>query len=318
MAWSGRRALVTGAAGFIGSHVLRRLVAEGATVVALVRPSSNLWRLHDRHPQVELVYADLGHLTAESIAQIARQVGPIHTLFHLASAGIQPTQQDAEILLQTNVTGTLHMLHLAHALQVERFVLTGSCFEYGPGQGIHEDCVLAPTSEYGASKAAAGILAHAFSRRSGLPVVTLRPFTVYGPYEAGARLIPHVIVQALAGRDIALTGGAQGRDFILVDDVVSALLRAALSPEAVGQTVNICSGQETLVRDVVSLLVAHIGGTARPRFGALPYRDSDVWHQSGDPTRARTILGWQAQTPLEEGLRRTVAWFREHRLWYSQ
>src|SRR4030095_8382267 len=208
-----------------------------------------------------------------------------------------------------NIDGTLAGLLAAQRLS-SRFLYCGSCFEYGAGTGWTEQGLPAPTTEYGASKAAGWLLANAFARRTGVEVISLRPFTMYGPMEPPGRLVPSVVRHALAGRAIDLTPGDQLRDFVFVDDAVDAFVAAATTDAAVGRTFNICSGTAVTVRDVVSRGLQCTGSRSEPRFGALSYRPTELAVLSGDPTRAAEVLGWRARVSLEEGLTRTIAWFR--------
>jgi nucleoside-diphosphate-sugar epimerase len=304
------RALVTGAAGFIGAHLVRRLASGGRAVVALARPSSDLWRLDGCPAGVTVVRGDLRDLGRGTLDAA---LSDVDVIYHLAAAGVDQAQQDADALVETNVAGTLAVLRLAERVGARRVVYCGSCFEYGAVASATEGMLPAPAAEYGATKAAGWMLAHAFARRTGLAVVSLRPFTVYGPMEGAHRLIPYTILRALDGDVLELTGGEQTRDFVFVDDAVDAFVAAGASPDAAGGTFNVCSGAETSVRHVVETIVELTGGRAVARFGARPYRAVEMWRLSGSPERARAVLGWRAATPLRAGLERTVEWFRAHR-----
>lgn len=307
----GRRVLISGAAGFIGANLVRRLQRGGAVVTAVVRPESHLWRLEGLADDVIVVRADIAGLSANQLP------GPIDVFVHLAAAGVDPARGTERELLATNVQGTLRALETARELGASRFVCCGSCFEYGEGRGWSEEALPTPRAVYGATKAAAWLLAHALGRRFGLDVVSLRPFTVYGPLEAPHRLIPFSILRALDGEPLELTGGLQTRDFVYVDDVVEAFVCALVSPAAAGGTFNVCTGVEHSVQEVVSMVVDLTGCASRPVFGAKPYRDAEIWTLSGDPRRAREVLGWTARTTLREGLERTIAWFRDHRRYHA-
>lgn len=308
---AGERVLVTGAAGFIGANLVQRLSEAGAEVLALVRSAPDAWRLrHLPSEGVEMVVGDLDLLGQPAAPE---RFHGVRRIFHLAAAGVSQTGQDPSEIVETNVLGTLRALQLAERLDVLRFVYCGSCFEYGGAVRAREERPPAPTSEYGASKAAGWLLAHAFGRRSGVPVASLRPFTVFGPLEGARRLVPHVITRAMDGIDLELTAGDQTRDFVFVDDAVEAFLAAATVDGAGGGTFNVCSGKETSVRDVVEIVLELTQSNADPLWGAVPYRPDEMWRLSGDPTLAHDVLGWTATTPLREGLRRTIEWFRENR-----
>jgi nucleoside-diphosphate-sugar epimerase len=302
---SGKKALVTGAAGFIGSHLTRNLVDSGCETIALLRPTSDLWRIKDIAGHIETVHGDISHLDQE---KLLAQLSGIDYVIHLGAAGIDQVA-DITSVVETNVMGTLGMLQLARSLDVERFVYCGSAFEYGDGSMITEDSLPTdPISEYAASKSGGYLLANTFHGRYGLPVTTVRPFQVYGPTESPNRLVPTTIARSLAGADIELSGGEQTRDFVYVEDVADAIVAACTSTEAVGRTFNVCRGEEVSIKDAVSTIVELCGGKATPLFGALPYRDTEIWALSGDPSQAKEALGWTSKTSLKDGLIQTIAW----------
>jgi nucleoside-diphosphate-sugar epimerase len=299
------RVLVTGANGFIGSHLTRHLVATGADVVAAIRPGADTWRIEDLLDTVETVAFDLEMPST----RLERALDGVDVVYHLAAAGVVPGRDRIERAVASNVMGTLRLLELASALDVARVVNCGSCFEYGSGSNLSESELPRPTSDYAASKSAAWILAHSLAHQTGLPVVSVRPFTVYGPCEAAYRLIPSIILAALADRPVELTAGEQTRDFLFVADAVAGLVATGEHPDAAGGTFNLCTGRETSVRELAEVAVETMG-RGELRLGVLPYRDDELWRLSGDPTAARERLGWTATTSLRQGLEQTVAWFR--------
>ncbi len=277
----------------------------------MVRPSTDLWRIQTVTNDVETIQADLRRV---DVADLQRRLSSVDVVYHLGADGVGQSTKDLESVVNTNVMGTFHMLQLTRLLEAERFVYCGSCFEYGAGTLVSEEKPLtAPVSEYAASKTAGHLLVGAFAQRYGLPVTSLRPFSVYGPFEAPRRLVPHAIIHALDRSEIELTGGRQKRDFVFVGDVVEAFLAAAIARSGVGETFNVCTGVETPVRDVVSTIISLTGEVVTPRFGALTYRDTEIPNLSGDPAKANDVLGWRASRSLEEGLRETIEWFSMHR-----
>jgi len=308
----GKSALVTGAGGHIGSHLVRALVNQGAHVIAAVRAGSDLSRIADVVERVNVIRFDL--MTDDAAALIERVGHNAPALvFHLGAAGVNPAKGGAAEIMQTNVMGTFQVLEAAKTWKPERFIFTGSCFEYGEGANLHEDDLPMPTAEYGASKVAGTTLALTYHQRYGLPVTVLRPFTAYGADEAPHRLIANAIYHCLRGTRFELTGGEQTRDFIHVDDVVRAYLLAAEHRAAVGEIFNVCTGVETSIRAAVELVMDVTGAKIDAAFGALPYRNPELWILSGDPVKAREKIGFAAQIGLREGIARTVEWFRQDR-----
>jgi nucleoside-diphosphate-sugar epimerase len=306
MTLAGRRILVTGAAGFLGSHLVPRLIDLGAKVSALDLAGARCWGLIERSGISAAVRADVRTL-ADGVHD--RVLGPLDTIIHLAAVGLLGDVPDARELLTNNVEGTLAVL-LAAQRSRARLVYCGSCFEYGAGARWTEDALPAPTSEYGAAKAAGWLIAQAFARRTGVELVSLRPFTMYGPMETPGRLVPSVVTHALAGRSIDLTPGDQARDFLYVEDAANAFVAAASTDAAVGGTFNVCTGNAATVRDVVQRVLRRTGSASKARFGALSYRSTELRVLSGDPSHAEEVLGWRARVSLEEGLGRTMDWFR--------
>lgn len=305
----GKKVLLTGATGFIGASLTRKLLHEGCQVSIFIRRSSDFWRIKDIFDQVEVHYVDLRDLSVDDFKD---KIKGTHIIYHLGAAGVNQFQKDSLSIVETNIRGTLCLLQLARDLKVERFVYCGSCFEYGSGSFLREDMLPAPGNEYAASKLSAGILVNTFFCKYGLPTVYLRPFTVYGPFEGPRRLIPHVIRSILEGRDIELTEGEQTRDMVFIDDVLEAFLIAGIEPKITGKTFNLATGQEIAVKDVVLTLMELMATRVKPLFGKQSYRESEWWALSGNPSYTRDILKWQAQTSLKDGLQKTIQWFEKN------
>ncbi len=299
---------MTGAAGFIGSHLVRRLTQIGARVTALARPESDLWRLADVASDVQLVRRDVSDFGE---GPLVAALDDIEFILHLAAAGVNPSAQASSAMARTNIMGTLAVMQAAERVGAARVVYCGSCSEYGSATSVRENAALAPLSEYGASKAAGWMVARAASRRSGIPMVALRPFAVFGPYEGAQRLIPDAILRALDGSEMRFTAGTQLRDFVYVDDAVDAFLLAITAPDIGGDSLNVCTGIATPVRDVIETIVELSGRGSVPCFKGRSSRADEPPAITGDPSRAEATLGWRAKTPLREGLESTMSWLRE-------
>jgi dTDP-glucose 4,6-dehydratase len=194
---SGARLVVTGATGFVGSAVVRHAVGQGARVSIVARAGADQWRLSPVAGRYDVITG-----TLHDLAPLSIPLGAVDAVVHCAAAGVNQSFDDVDELVATNVDGTLAALHFATRHGAARFVLAGSSGEYGPGVGLVEDAPLKPTSEYGASRAAATLLARAFGARRGLDVVVVRPFAVFGPFEAAYRLVPYAVVQGLDGQTV--------------------------------------------------------------------------------------------------------------------
>lgn len=307
---AGRHALVTGATGLIGAHLVPALLEAGCRVTALLRDLSRTERLGERLDRVRVVEADVA--CAEAVERVDASAAS-DLVFHLAAAGTDQRTSDVTRLIDVNVQGTYNIMALARRGGAARVLYAGSCTEYGMGTGLREDAPVAPRSLYGFAKASGWMMAQTCGELWRVPVVSLRIFNPFGPADQPYRLVPHTILSALRGTDVSLTSGHQTRDFLYVGDVVEAFLAAAAAPGIEGEMVNICTGQEMSVRELVELVLRLMGNPVQPRFGALEPRPGEPFRVSGDPAKAQARLGWQAHTSIEDGVRRTIQWFTEHR-----
>jgi UDP-glucose 4-epimerase len=299
-AWNGRRALVTGAAGFIGSHLARRLSSFGAEVHAV-----------SRRPQ-ETDHGETWHVAdlrdADSTTKLITAVRP-DVIFHFASEvngarDVRIVQQ----VLESNLTSTVNVLAAtAEASHPIRVMLSGSSEEPRPGNGH-----AAPPSPYAMAKWAATGYAQLFHRLWNVPLIILRPTMVYGPGQRDTRkLVPYVTLALLRGEEPNLTSGAKLVDWVYVEDVVDAFVAASGTDEVTGETLDIGTGTKTSVKDTVEMLFQIVGTPLRPRFGTVSDRPLDI-PQTADVGPAAEVLGWRPTVELEEGLRRTVEWYREN------
>lgn len=304
------RIVVTGAAGFLGANVVRRLAGESHDVTAVVRPSSAPARLDELEGRIRIAVADVRD--AASVEQVIGQARP-DAVVHLASSSFTAPGSGADHLA-VNLRGALHVVEaLRRAAPKARLVCAGTIAEYGSGSRLSENHPLEPGSDFAASKAAASVLLGAAARAWGVPVVFLRLCMPYGPWEHESRLIPSVIRSALEGRDVPLTAGTQQRDLVYVDDVVDALVLAAQRPLPPGAVFNIGSGQGRPVREIVERLLSLMGDSVKALWGTVPMRSNELMEMSADITRARRELGWAPRVSLDDGLRRSIAWWTERR-----
>jgi nucleoside-diphosphate-sugar epimerase len=313
----GERVLVTGADGFVGSHLVERLVAMGHTVGAVVRATSvvgtTATRLRNLEPIRDRLAAILAVDIAGADATAAMAAFAPDTVLHLAAEAYvdRSFDQPADVL-RTNLGGTMNVLALARARPLRRLVVTSSSEIYGTAQAerIDERHPLDPTSPYAASKVAADRMAFAFRQTYGLPITIVRPFNCYGPRHT-YDVIPKFIDRALAGLPLVIHGdGSQSRDFTYVDDLVDGFVLAASHPDTIGRAINFGSGTTTSITATAEAIVALV-----PEHGGIVHdapRAAEVARLCCDASFAHS-LGWRPQVALAEGLRRNVAWAREHR-----
>jgi nucleoside-diphosphate-sugar epimerase len=300
--------LITGATGFVGANVARALVSAGARVHVTLQASSSIWRLADVIDTVETHVAGL--TDAEALARTFEAVRP-GVVLHLATPRVSDESGRARFV-EVTVLGAANLLRLSREFDVQRVVVTGSSLEYGPTDTpLTEDASLEPITVHGVAKAAASLLWQQAARDRGLPVCVLRLFHVYGPWESRHRLLPSAIRAALDGMPLPLTAGGGARDWVFVDDVVDAIVRAVGS-ESRGEIINVGSGCEYSNDTVVACVAKALRRPLEIESGAFRARHGETPHRRADRQKAARLLAWEPQVPLEQGIARTIEWFGSH------
>jgi NAD dependent epimerase/dehydratase len=307
--------LVTGAGGFIGSHLVERLVTEGYRVRALLRYTAQQSWGNAQHlaPEIrsaiEPYFADIRDGDA-----IRKALEGIEIVFHLAALiGIPYSYRHPREVTEVNVTGTLNLLQAARDARLARILITSTSEVYGTAQQvpIPETHPLHPQSPYAASKVAADALALSFHQVYALPIVVVRPFNAFGPRQSTRAVIPTIIAQALTRDTVTVGSTFPRRDFTYVTDTVEAFCRAAVAPEAIGKTLNVGTGTDASVSEIIALVGEHLGKRLRVVTEEQRVRPatSEVERLCADASLAHSVLGWRPQVSLSEGLRRTIEWW---------
>jgi len=312
--------LITGGAGFIGSHLVDRLMAEGEWQVTVVDDFNNFYEpsikrantsAHLSNPAFRLVEADIrNRATLEQVFNSAA----FDCIVHLAArAGVRPSLQQPGLYAETNINGTLNLLELARAHQIKQFIFGSSSSVYGINAKVpfsEDDPVRRPISPYAATKAAGELLGHTYSHLYGTRCVCLRFFTVYG-----ARQRPDLAIHKFSkliseGRPIPIFGdGTTRRDYTYIDDIIAGV-RAAIDYEASDyEVINLGESRTVELRELIALLEKELGRKAV--IDRQPLQPGDVPQTFADVTKARALLGYNPGTSIEEGIKRFVAWFQQ-------
>jgi len=306
-----KRVLITGGEGFIGSHLTHKLAELGANVFVIAHPREDLWRLKDLLKTIKVFRVDIEDFA--SLRKIMDKISPCK-VYHLAAiTKRENTPENALLVARKNIIGTINLVAALDKGSYDCFVNIGTSDEYaGNPIPFYEEQPPNPISFYAASKTANWYFCKIFYNKLGLPIINLRFFLVYGPKQNTGFFIPELIISSLKRRDFKMTLGEQTRDFIFVGDIIDGIIKASLRKEAVGQTINFCSGNEYQLREIAEKVRKLTGKGAKILYGAIPYRNNEIGRIVGDNSKARNIINWRPRVTLEKGLKITVDWYRDN------
>jgi len=297
---------VTGATGFVGANLVRRILRDGHELHLLLRPDSQTWRIDE--------IIDRAHIhrlnDRRSIRGLISTIAP-NWVFHLAAYGAYPHQADVDAMLETNVRFTINFVESCAAVGCEAFVFAGSSSEYGfKDHAPAEDELPEPNSAYAVTKLCASNYCDYVARREAANIKVLRLYSVFGPWEEPSRLLPRLIVEGFEGRLPPLANPDTVRDFIYVDDVCEAFLAATARSQGL-HIFNVGSGIQTTLRDAVEVVRKNLRLAAPLEWGVFPARAWDTSSWVADVRRIRQHLDWTPRTTFATGVERTVNWFQQ-------
>jgi UDP-glucose 4-epimerase len=311
MSWKGKRIFITGAGGFIGSHLARRLLDEGAQVHILARKGGSLWRIKDRVDRLVMWDADINDCTTlrTNLCNADPQI-----VFHLAAqVDVSRSWDLVGPMINNNLMGTINLLSALRECRLESFIYTGSSEEYGTSPSpLGEDQREDPLSPYSFSKLASSYFCQMAAKIFDLPVTIVRLFPVYGPFQEGSMFIPSAIRELLLQKEFAMSPGDQTREFNYIDDIVEAFLRIALCRDAHGEVFNVGNGIPYRVKEVIDIIQRLVGGDSTVTIGALPYRKGEGMECFCNNQKLKSLTGWSPKVSLEEGLRVTIEWYKSY------
>jgi len=301
--------IITGATGFVGANLARRLLSDGHAVHLLVRPQYSFWRIDDIRSTCRIHEVDLQD--ADRLKEAVAKIKP-DWIFHLAANGAYSWQTDVREIINTNLMGTVNLVQSCLSSGFETFVNTGSSSEYGfkdhaPTENEH----IEPNSYYAIAKSSATMFCQFMARSQKVRIPTLRLYSIYGPYEEPNRLMPTIIVNGLDGKLPPLVDPNIARDYVSADDCVEAyILAATVNMEDPGAVYNVGSQIQVSLAEVVDVARKVLNISEEPNWGSMPNRkwDTSVWVSNSEKIKAD--LGWQTQDTFENGFAKMVAWFK--------
>ncbi len=304
--------LITGASGFVGSFITRMLVSRGYDVHTISRDTNVPVRLVDIQTSLTFYKADIRD---ESVADLVKKISPSY-IFHFAAYGTRPGQTDTKSLIDINIHGTINLLKAAENIPLELFITAGSSSEYGiKDYPMRETDAPEPVDDYGVSKAAASLATIKFSMRNKVPALVFRLFSPFGDNEDENRFISYAIKNALQNKPLNFSNPKNVRDFMYSGDVWGAYECAMQKPEkARGEIFNITQGAEVTLEQVVSQIIRLTKSKSTVNWN-LPDTKRFVKepkHWQGDITKAKKLLGWSPKFTLEQGLKKTIEWYRNN------
>jgi len=318
MNWKNKKILVTGADGFIGSHLTERLVELGVKVRALVYYNSfNSWGWLDSFPKETLNKIEVIQGDIRDIYNLRSVMKNIDIVFHLAALITIPYSYISPVsYIKTNIEGTLNVLQVATDLKLEKVIHTSTSETYGTAQyiPIDENHPLQGQSPYSASKIGADMIAQSFYCAFNLPVVIARPFNTYGPRQSARAVIPTIVSQIISNSSVRLGSLNPTRDFVYVKDTVDGLIAVAQSDSSIGEVINIGTGVETSIGDLFEKIKAVLGKDVKVTFDEERVRPekSEVLRLCASTEKAKKLLNFQTKYTLEEGLKETIDWIKKH------
>lgn len=313
-----KKILITGATGFVGANLLRQLIDSKNDIHIIIRSTSNLWRINDIVNKVNTHICDLTN--RESVEKLVLKIKP-QIIFHLAVYGGYQFQKESFKIINTNLLGTINLLNACCKIGFECFINTGSSSEYGiKNKPMSENDLLEPINDYGIAKAAATLYCQALGRRKNLPIFTLRLFSPYGYYEGPTRLIPYLIISCLRNKELKIFKPDAVRDFVFIEDVIRSYFiivekRENLLP---GDIFNIGSGKQYTVEEIFRIIKKLTNIQKGPLLKETKNEEHNIpkiWKANIE--KSKKYLNWTPEYFIENGLKKTIKWFRNHLCLYQ-
>ena len=308
--FKGKKVLVTGGSGFIASHLCRRLIKEGADVSILTKYNSIIdnIRLANMWGRINVIEADLRN--PDSLQQI-RALKP-HIVYHFAAYNhVGDSFTHITEAIDVNGRGTANLFGAYSGYKKFIYISSSEIYGYQKAFPFSEDMTPFPVSPYAVGKYSGELYARMQRHVFNKPIVVLRPFNAFGPYQSPRAIIAELIIKCLKGEDIVTTKGVQTRDFNYVENLVNGFILAGQNDRALGEIINLGSGREISISTLVKEVHKLTDSKSRLYIGKLPYRPTEIWRMAADNRKAKKILKWESFIDFKEGLSDTIRWYRK-------
>lgn len=310
-----KRVLVTGGGGFIGSHLVEELIRVGAKVYVMDLAAKPSWKLQEFSEDIQYFPCDIRSFDA--VDKVIEASQPLF-IYHLSAYGVDAKDQEINKAIDTNVKGMIHVVKSANKHSCKMVINVGTCAEYGNNKyPIDEQTVLKPMNTYGSTKACASLIGHQLARQYDLSMVTLRLFGVFGEREAMHKVFCQSITTLLKDEDLQLTSCMQERDYCYIKNIIDALLLIPCHSELKDEVFNIGMGEIYPLKYYIQLIRLLVGGEGKLLFGRINHRKNELWTPQPNTNKIRGFLDWEPRYSLEEGLKRTIDWYRNHMEYYQ-
>lgn len=312
-----KKVLITGGAGFIGANFVYKFLKLGYEVNVFEKQKANLWRLEKVMDQINLYSPDLTDYTQTE--KIIAKIKP-ETVLHFAAYGAyQRFQQDINLTIETNLRGAINLVNACQKSGAQCFINTGTNSEYGIKDApMKETDILEADNLYAITKAASTMYCQMMARKFSFPVITIRPFAVYGYFEERERLIPTIIKSCLMNTKLELSRPDSVRDFIFIEDLIDGYLSAIKNAEKIkGEIFNLGLGKQNTISQVVEIIKKFAGSNIEPLYGEIKMAQTEPKNWLADISKAKKLLDWEPKYNLEAGLKKNVEWFKNNLIFYE-